>query len=131
MAWRGRWIALHPSDVADNLAARRVQTQTRSLTRIGSGTCLIAGLAFILMTFPKARQLGTSLLASAGVAGLIIGIAARSVFSNLLAGLQIALAQPIRIDDVLIVEGEWGVSKKSAQPHRARISTCAVSCGRA
>jgi small-conductance mechanosensitive channel len=101
-------IALHPSDVADNLAARRVQTQTRVLTRIGSGTCLIAGLAFILMTFPKARQLGTSLLASAGVAGLIIGIAARSVFSNLLAGLQIALAQPIRIDDVLIVEGEWG-----------------------
>ena len=117
--------------MADNLAARRVQTQTRVLTRIGSGTCLIAGLAFILMTFPKARQLGTSLLASAGVAGLIIGIAARSVFSNLLAGLQIALAQPIRIDDVLIVEGEWGVSKKSAQPHRARTSTCAVSCGRA
>ncbi len=101
-------IALHPSDVADNLTARRVQTQTRVLTRIGSGTVLIAGLAFILMTFPKARQLGTSLLASAGVAGLIVGIAARSVFSNLLAGLQIALAQPIRIDDVLIVEGEWG-----------------------
>jgi small-conductance mechanosensitive channel len=60
------------------------------------------------MTFPRARQLGASLLASAGVAGLVVGIAARSVFSNLLAGLQIALAQPIRIDDVLIVEGEWG-----------------------
>ena len=69
---------------------------------------LVTGLAFILMTFPRARQLGASLLASAGVAGLIVGIAARSVFSNLLAGLQIALAQPIRIDDVLIVEGEWG-----------------------
>jgi hypothetical protein len=60
------------------------------------------------MTFPRARQLGASLLASAGVAGLIVGLAARSVFGNLLAGLQIALAQPLRIDDVLIVEGEWG-----------------------
>jgi len=101
-------IELHPCSLSDNLAARRVQTQTRVLSRIASGAALVAGLAFILMTFPKARQLGASLLASAGVAGLVVGIAARSVFSNLLAGLQIALAQPIRIDDVLIVEGEWG-----------------------
>lgn len=101
-------LLLHPAEGPDNLDARRVQTQTRVLARIASGLALFAGLAFILMTFPKARQLGTSLLASAGVAGLIVGIAARSVFSNLLAGLQIALAQPIRIDDVLIVEGEWG-----------------------
>jgi small-conductance mechanosensitive channel len=78
------------------------------LARIAASTVLVAGLAFILMTFPRARQLGTSILASAGVAGLVVGLAARSVFSNLLAGLQIALAQPIRIDDVLIVEGEWG-----------------------
>jgi small-conductance mechanosensitive channel len=101
-------IAMHPADTADNLAARRIQTQTRMLSRMGVGATLVAGLAFILMTFPKARQFGVSLLASAGVVGLIAGIAARSVFSNLLAGLQIALAQPIRIDDVLIVEGEWG-----------------------
>lgn len=101
-------IALHPADVADNLHARRVQTQARVLSRIASSAVMVAGLAFVLMTFPRARQLGTSLLASAGVAGLVVGIAARSVFSNLLAGLQIALAQPIRIDDVLIVEGEWG-----------------------
>ena len=101
-------IALHPADVADNLQARRVQTQTRVLGRIAASTVLVAGLAFMLMTFPRARQLGTSILASAGVIGLVAGIAARSVFSNLLAGLQIALAQPIRIDDVLIVEGEWG-----------------------
>jgi len=78
------------------------------LSRIATGTVLVAGLAFVLMTFPRARQLGASLLASAGVAGVIVGIAARSVFSNLLAGLHIALAQPIRIDDVLIVENEWG-----------------------
>lgn len=101
-------VALHPADVADNLHARRIQTQTRVLARIASGGALFAGIAFVLMTFPRARQLGTSLLASAGVAGLVVGIAARSVFSNLLAGLQIAMAQPIRIDDVLIVEGEWG-----------------------
>jgi small-conductance mechanosensitive channel len=99
---------LHPADVADNLHARRLLTQTRVLSRTASGLILFAGLAMILMTFPRARQLGASLLASAGVAGLVAGIAARSVFSNLLAGLQIALAQPLRIDDVLIVEGEWG-----------------------
>ncbi len=99
---------LNPQDVADNLHARRVLTQTRVLTRIATGVLIFAGLAFILMTFPRARQFGTSLLASAGLSALVIGIAARSVFSNLLAGLQIALSQPIRIDDVLIVEGEWG-----------------------
>lgn len=101
-------IARHPAEVADNLAARRIHTQTRVLVRIATGAALLAGLAFVLMTFPRARQLGASLLASAGVASLIVGIAARSVFSNLLAGLQIALAQPMRIDDVLVVEGEWG-----------------------
>jgi small-conductance mechanosensitive channel len=101
-------VLLHPADLADNLSARRVHTKTRVLSRSGSGVVLVIGIAFILMTFPRARQIGTSLLASAGVAGLVVGIAARSVFTNLLAGLQIALAQPIRIDDVLIVEGEWG-----------------------
>ena len=101
-------IAQHPADVADNLSARRIHTQTRVLSRTASGVAVVVGIAFILMTFPRARQIGTSLLASAGVIGLIAGIAARSVFTNLLAGLQIALAQPIRIDDVLIVEGEWG-----------------------
>ena len=69
---------------------------------------LLAGASMALMTFPGARQVGASLLASAGVVGIVAGIAARPVFSNLIAGLQIALAQPIRLDDVLIVEGEWG-----------------------
>ncbi|WP_374565501.1 mechanosensitive ion channel family protein [Ideonella sp.] len=101
-------IARHPADVADNLAARRIHTQARVLSRIAGSATLVTGLALVLMTFPRARQFGTSLLASAGVAGLVVGIAAKSVFSNLLAGLQIALAQPLRIDDVLIVEGEWG-----------------------
>ncbi|WP_374674899.1 mechanosensitive ion channel family protein [Ideonella sp.] len=98
----------HPDNVEDNLNARRIRTQTNVLARTASGAVMVAGLALILMTFPTARQFGASLLASAGVAGLVVGLAAKSVFSNLLAGLQIALAQPMRIDDVLIVEGEWG-----------------------
>jgi small-conductance mechanosensitive channel len=101
-------IAQHPADVDDNLHARRIQTQARVLSRTATLTALVAGLAIMLMTFPGARQVGASLLASAGVVGLVAGIAAKPVFSNLIAGLQIALAQPIRIDDVLIVEGEWG-----------------------
>jgi len=101
-------IKLHPVDGSDNLQARRIHTQTRVLSRIAMGAVLVAGVAFALMTFPGARQLGASLLASAGVAGLVAGIAARSVFGNLIAGLQIALSQPFRIDDVLIIEGEWG-----------------------
>jgi small-conductance mechanosensitive channel len=101
-------IKLHPSDVADNLQARRILTQTRVLSRTAMGVLLVVGLSFILMTFPGVRQLGASLLASAGVAGLVVGLAAKPVFSNLIAGLQIALSQPIRIDDVLVVTGEWG-----------------------
>ncbi|MEJ7930122.1 mechanosensitive ion channel domain-containing protein [Ramlibacter sp. AN1015] len=101
-------IRKHPADVEDNLHARSVQTQARVLSRTLMGAILVAGIAFMLMTFPGARQFGASLLASAGVIGLVAGIAAKSVFSNLIAGLQIALAQPIRMDDVLIVEGEWG-----------------------
>ena len=78
------------------------------LARTANSVLLVAGAALMLMTFPGARQVGASLLASAGVIGIVAGLAAKPVFSNLIAGLQIALAQPIRIDDVLVVEGEWG-----------------------
>ena len=102
-------IASHPFDNgADNLRARRINTQAKVIARTVMVLVLIAGTAMILMTFPGARQIGASLLASAGVAGLVVGIAARPLFSNLIAGLQIAIAQPLRIDDVLIVKGEWG-----------------------
>jgi small-conductance mechanosensitive channel len=101
-------IARNPSDAEDNLQARRIQTQTRVLARSAMVLVVIGGTAMALMTFPGARQLGASLLASAGVLGIIGGLAARPVFSNLIAGLQLALAQPIRLDDVLIVKGEWG-----------------------
>jgi small-conductance mechanosensitive channel len=101
-------IARYPADVEDNLTARRIATQARVLSRTAMTGVLMAALALMLMTFPGARQVGASLLASAGVVGIVAGLAARPVFSNMIAGLQIALAQPIRIDDVLIVEGEWG-----------------------
>jgi small-conductance mechanosensitive channel len=94
--------------VEDNLNARRIQTQAQLLARTAMFIVFLTGVALMLMTFPGARQFGASLLASAGVVGLVAGIAARPVFSNLIAGLQIALAQPIRLDDVLIVQGEWG-----------------------
>ncbi len=69
---------------------------------------VIVGVGGALMTFPNVRQIGASLLASAGVAGLVAGIAARPVLGNLIAGLQIALSQPIRLDDVVVIQGEWG-----------------------
>ena len=95
-------------DVADNLAARRAQTQTHVIAGVAQGAVVLVGVSVALMTFPQVRQLGATLLASAGIVGLVAGIAARPVFGNLIAGLQIAIAQPIRFDDVVIVEGEWG-----------------------
>ncbi|MFB9867730.1 mechanosensitive ion channel family protein [Vreelandella sulfidaeris] len=87
--------------------ARRVETQTRFLVRCLNVLILIVGIGAALMTFEPVQKVGASLLASAGIGGIILGFAARPVFSNLLAGMQIALAQPFRIDDVLYVQGEW------------------------
>ena len=93
---------------ADNLAARQVRTRTQVLRRVVVVIVGTVAVALMLMTFPAIRQFGTSLLASAGVAGIILGLAARETISNLLAGIQVALTEPIRLDDVVIVEGEWG-----------------------
>ncbi|GGY71850.1 hypothetical protein GCM10011613_15930 [Cellvibrio zantedeschiae] len=101
-------IQRHPVDVIDNLAARRVQTQTKVLVQTLGFFVLLFGISAMLMTFPGARQFGTSLLASAGLAGLAVGFAAKPVLGNLIAGLQLAFTQPIRLDDVVIVENEWG-----------------------
>ncbi|WP_232820917.1 mechanosensitive ion channel family protein [Dyella sp. C11] len=101
-------IRRYPLDVADNLAARRMITQVRVLRRTADVLVLLLGASAILLTIPGVRQLGTSLLASAGVAGIALGIAAKPVLGNLIAGLQIALTQPIRLDDVVIIQGEWG-----------------------
>jgi small-conductance mechanosensitive channel len=98
----------YPVDVADNLHARRIRTQTRVLTRTLATLVAVVGLSFALLTFPGVRSVGAGLLASAGVIGIAAGLAAKPVLGNLLAGLQIALTQPIRLDDVVIVENEWG-----------------------
>lgn len=95
-------------DVADNLAARRIHTQARVLRRSITVVIVILTVGAMLMTFPQVRALGASVLASAGLAGIVVGFAARPVLQNIIAGIQIAIAQPIRIDDVVIVEGEWG-----------------------
>ena len=92
----------------DNLEARKVATRMKVLRQGMSMIILLVTVATMLMTFPSVRAIGVSLFASAGVAGIVIGFAARPVLSNLLAGIQIALTQPIRIDDAVIMEGEWG-----------------------
>lgn len=103
-----RIVREHPIDTVDNLAARRIRTQTQVISGVIQGAAILVGVAMVLMTFPAIRQVGATLLASAGIIGLVAGIAAKPVFGNLIAGLQIALTQPIRLDDVVIVEGEWG-----------------------
>ena len=105
----GAVIAHLPEKELLSVHGRRMQTQTRLLARTIMTVIVIIGFAAALMTFPAVRQIGTSLLASAGLAGVVIGLAAKPLFGNLLAGLQIAFTQPIRLNDVVIVEGEWGI----------------------
>jgi small-conductance mechanosensitive channel len=106
--WGDITIARHRIDVDDNLLARQLGTRVDILTRVGISVIALVALGSALMTFPSIRTLGTTLLASAGVAGIAIGIAARPLFENLVAGVQLALTQPIRIDDVVIVEKQFG-----------------------
>ena len=95
-------------DVEDNLLARKHNTQIRVLLRSVDVLIVLFTLGAALMTFQTVRQYGVSLFASAGAAGIILGLAARPVLSNLLAGIQIALTQPIRVEDSVVIEGEWG-----------------------
>ncbi len=92
----------------DNLDARRIYTQFKILERIVNFIIIVVAIALVLMTFDSIRKIGISLLASAGIAGVIIGFAAQKLLATILAGLQIAITQPIRLDDVVIVENEWG-----------------------
>jgi len=95
---------------ADNLRARRVRTQMAVMRRLAIGFIGLLAIGLILYTFNHTRlwQYGAGLLASAGLASLALAAAAKSTVSNLLAGIQIAFTEPIRIDDVVIVEGQWG-----------------------
>ncbi len=115
------WITIVVSDLAinryvgrfnihqeDNLLARKAVTQMRMLKRTLEITIIIVTAGLALMSFDSVRQYGISIFASAGVAGLAVGLAARPVLSNIIAGIQLAITQPIRIDDAVVVEGEWG-----------------------
>jgi small-conductance mechanosensitive channel len=95
-------------DAPDNLKARRIRTQIQILRRVVVVGVAVVTVATALMTMDDVRQLGTSILASAGIAGIIVGFAAQRSIATLVAGLQIAVTQPIRIDDVVVVEKEWG-----------------------
>lgn len=103
-----RLLRRYSIEVADNLAARRVHTQARVVSRSLMTLVVILAIAAALLTIPGARQIGAGLVASAGLVGLVAGLAAQPILGNLIAGLQIAITQPIRIDDVVIVQGEWG-----------------------
>lgn len=101
-------VARNRIDVKDNLSARRMQTQVTVLRRVFAIVVIIVTLAIMLLTIPHVRTIGTSLLASAGLAGLVVGMAMKPTFGNLVAGIQIALTQPIRVEDAVIVEDQWG-----------------------
>ncbi|MBN8186681.1 mechanosensitive ion channel family protein [Salipiger thiooxidans] len=92
----------------DNFLARKHVTQSRIMVRLAGWVIVIVVTAAILMTFEGVRQWGVSLLAAGGAAGIVVGFAFQPVLKNLIAGIQLAVTQPIRIDDAVIVEGEWG-----------------------
>ncbi len=95
-------------DVEENFLARKHVTQVRVFKRVIDTLIIVVAVSTALMTFDSVRQYGVSLFASAGAAGLVVGLAARPLLSNLIAGVQIAITQPIRIEDAVIIEDEWG-----------------------
>ena len=97
------------SSSPDNLVARKIRTQLQFVERSVHVLLILLGAALILMTFDKARSLGGSIIASAGLATVVLGFAAQKTLGTFIAGFQVAFTQPIRIDDVVVVEGEWGI----------------------
>jgi small-conductance mechanosensitive channel len=95
-------------DVSDNRRARRLRTQIVVFRRVLDAILVVLAVGAAAMTIPSARAFGASFLVSAGVLSVVAGLAAQSTLSNLIAGLQIALTDPIRIDDVVVVNNEWG-----------------------
>lgn len=106
--WMTVYLRRFKLDAEDNLLARKHVTQSRIMERIADLIIVVVAISACLMTFDAVKQYGVSLLASAGVAGIVLGLALQPVLKNLFAGIQLAITQPIRIDDALLVEGEWG-----------------------
>ncbi|MDF2114093.1 mechanosensitive ion channel family protein [Roseiarcaceae bacterium H3SJ34-1] len=106
--WTTVYLRRFKLDAEDNLLARKHVTQSNILRRVVNTLIIVLAIAAGLTSFESVRQYGLSLLASAGVAGIVVGLALQPVLKNLFAGIQLAITQPIRIDDALLVEGEWG-----------------------
>ncbi|ADO77328.1 mechanosensitive ion channel family protein [Halanaerobium praevalens] len=98
----------HRIDASNNLKARKIHTQYRILERVFKVLIIFIAIAAALMTFDSIKKIGISLFASAGVASIIIGFSAQKIIASIIAGIQLAIAQPIRVQDVVIVNGEWG-----------------------
>ncbi|MBC9209970.1 mechanosensitive ion channel family protein [Roseomonas aerophila] len=106
--WTTIYLRRFKLDSEDNLLARKHATQSRILRRVAAILIVMVTTASALMTFEGVRQYGVSLLASAGAAGIVLGLALQPLLKNLVAGIQLAVTQPIRLEDAVIVEGEWG-----------------------
>lgn len=106
----GEYYLLRKFDIeaSDNLKARKNLTQIKVFKGIASSIIIIVAISISLLTFEQARTIGVSLLTSAGIIGIIVGFAAQKSIGLILAGIQIAITQPIRLDDVVVVEDEWG-----------------------
>ncbi len=96
------------TEMEDNLRARKSLTQIKVFRAILISIIIIISIALALLTFKEVRNIGISMLTSAGIIGIIVGFAAQKSLGMILAGIQLAVTQPIRLDDVVIVEGEWG-----------------------
>ncbi|QNG37605.1 mechanosensitive ion channel [Geodermatophilaceae bacterium NBWT11] len=101
-------LSRYDVDVEDNRHARRVRTQVSLIRRLTVVVIAVIAIAAMLLTFPSARAAGTSILASAGVISIVAGLAAQTSLANVFAGLQLAFTDAIRVDDVVVVEEEWG-----------------------
>ncbi|WP_127503113.1 mechanosensitive ion channel family protein [Actinoplanes solisilvae] len=96
------------TDIPDNLRRRRLKTQVVMVRRLTVAAIVVLALGVVLMTFPGIRALGASVLASAGIVSVVAALAAQSTLGNVFAGLQLAFSDAVRVDDVVVVEGEWG-----------------------
>ena len=105
---RDAFLNRYDINAQDNIHARSMHTQMHMIANIIVVVIVLLTVSFVLMNFAAVRQIGVSILASAGIVGIIIGFAAQKTLGNLIAGIQIAIAQPIRLDDVVIIEDEWG-----------------------
>jgi small-conductance mechanosensitive channel len=104
----GRYLLRYREGIEENFLARKHVTQVRVFKRVIETLVVIVAVSAALMTFNSVKEYGLSLFASAGAAGIVVGLAARPLLSNLIAGMQIAVTQPIRIEDAVVVENEWG-----------------------